>query len=65
MHTLLGRLSFSQFSLAIQTLATDVSLGEEKLKFYPYSFFCYYVNKLLKIIHFSLIQRIIDEFLAQ
>ena len=64
-YTLLGRLSLSRFNLAIQTLATAVSLGKEKKKSYPYFFFfCYRGSKLtLTIHHFSLIQQIIDEFL--
>ena len=61
---LLGRLSFSRFSLAIKTLATDVSLGEEKKSFILiFSFGTMAVN-CWKIHHFSLIERIIDEFLA-
>ena len=64
-YTLLGRLSFSRFNLAIQTLATPVSLGKEKKKVLSlFFFFCYRGSKLtLTIHHFSLIQQIIDEFL--
>ena len=63
-HTLLGRLSFSRFSLAIQTLATEVSLGEEKKSFILIFSFVIMAVNCCKIHHFSLMQRIIDEFLA-
>ena len=64
MYTLMERLSFSRFSFAIQTLATDVSLCEEEKSFnLIFSFVTMAVN-CCKIHHFSLIQRIIDEFLA-
>ena len=45
MNTLLGRLYFPRFSWAIQTLATDLSLGEVKKVLSL--FFCYYGSKLL------------------
>ena len=62
---LLGRLSFSRFSLEIKTLATDVSLGEEKKSFILIFSFVIMAVNCWKIHHFSLIEWIIDQFLAQ
>ena len=61
---LLRRLSFSRFSLTIKTLATDVSLGEEKKSFILIFSFVIMAVNCWKIHHFSLIERVIDGFLA-
>ena len=59
-----GRLSFSRFSLAIQTLATAVSLGKEKKVLSLFFLLLFMTINCCTIQQLSLIQRIIDADLS-